>query len=159
QRRPADSSTNELFVFVDGLPGAQADLERGVLEVIGSLASTPCEEEELGQWRQRMASSMAETDAAPGLLHQMARDYLYERPAKQAENLVHEASLVTPATVRQTLADSLRTCLYCVPDSTGVIAAQTNPMPQWSTSAATGQRFKPTDSNSAAVMTVGADGV
>jgi hypothetical protein len=159
QRRPADSTTNELFVFVDGLPGAQAELERGVLDVIGSLASTPCEEEELAQWRERFASSMAEPDAAPGLLHQMARDYLYERPAKQADNLIHEASLVTPASVRQTLIDGLRTCLYCVPDSTGVIAAETSPMPQWSTTTVAGQRFKPTDSNSAALMVVGADGV
>lgn len=159
QRRPADSAANELFVFVDGLPGAQAELERGVLDVMDLLASAPCQDEELTQWRERFASSMAESDATPGLLHQMARDYLYERPAKQAENLIHEASLVTPASVRQTLADSLRSCVYCVPDATGVIATETNPMPHWSTSTVAGQRFKPTDPNSAALMMVGADGV
>lgn len=160
QRRPVDVTTNEMFVFIDGLPTAQAELERGVLDVVASLAATGCTEDELAQWRQRTFSSFQETDAAAGLLHQMVRDHLYGQPAKQADNLVHEASLVTPASVRDVLAGGLSTCLYCVPGGTAsVVTAETQPMPEWSPTAVAGQRFKSTNPNSAAVLAVGPEGI
>ena len=159
QRRPVDSTTNELFVFIDGLPDAQAELERGVLDVIASLAAAGCTEEDLALWRQRTVSSFSETDAAAGLLHQMVRDYLYGQPAKQADNLVHEVSLVTSESVRDLLAGNLHTCLYCVPGDVSVVTAETQPMPEWSAVAVTGQRFKSSNPNSAAVLSVGPDGI
>jgi hypothetical protein len=158
ERRAVNDALNELFVFVDGLPESQPDVERGLLDVVAELRRSGAGDQDLADWRAGQLQTLGTPEALPGLLNQMVTDYLYSAPVRQSTNLRFEAEQVSAADVNSALEQGLTTAIYCVPRGSAVVATAIQPAPDWSTTAVTGNRFAPvSDQRGAAV--VGQDGM
>lgn len=159
ERQAVDAGRNELFVFIDGLPAAQEQLERGTLQVLDELARAGCREEELVEWRRQWLRPLAEAAGMAGLLHQLAVDQLYGTYPTQSPDLGSQAAAVNPDTVRDLAAAAYRTTLFCVPAESPVIGQQTPALPGWCATPVSGRRFPPTSPNDMGRLVIGDEGV